>query len=100
MELEWDLTNWTVLDVQLFLADKSDIWILTLRYPFSPLATDNTVQILVHLVTFRMHGEHGIMAFIYQFLFQIMDIRYTESALVIQTTIIIYRIVSLISIAN
>ena len=77
MELEWDLADRTVLDVQLLLADKSDIWIHTLLYPFYPITLIVLFQILVHLVTSRMHGEYGIMAFILQLLFHFLDIQYT-----------------------
>ena len=44
VELGWDLTDQTVLDVQLLLNDKSDIWTHTLLYPFSSLATNSTVS--------------------------------------------------------
>ena len=44
MELGWDLIDQTVLDVKLLLVNKSDIWIHTLLYHFSSLATNSTVS--------------------------------------------------------
>ena len=78
MDLGWDLIDWTVLDVQFLLADKSDIFGHILCYiHFHSSSPIGLFQILVHLVTSKMHGEYGVVDFIHQLLFQFLDIQYT-----------------------
>ena len=54
-------------------------------------------HILVHFISSRVHGENSIVAIIQYFLSQIHIIQYAQSALVQQTSIFIYGIISLVS---
>ena len=46
--------------------------------PFHPSSPIVLFHILVHLVTYRMHAEYGIVAFIHQLIFQFLSIQYVS----------------------